>query len=74
MTFISSDISKGKIENNLSRTFDFLRFPLALFVVYLHIVPTLCLESAETSIIRVTYPVYYWINNSICTLANLAVP
>ena len=74
MTFISSDISKGKIENNLSRTFDFLRFPLALFVVYLHIAPTLCHENAETSIIRATYPVYYWINNSICTLANLAVP
>lgn len=67
---ISVSKNMNKIERRLSITFDFIRFPLALLVVYLHIAPNILLDKDAQN----EYQVYYWIYNCICTFANLAVP
>lgn len=59
-----------QLDQNLSRTFDWLRFPLALLVVYLHIAPNLnVIQSAYG-----TSSPYFWSVNIINNIANLAVP
>lgn len=58
------------LDHTLSRTFDWLRFPLALLVVYLHIAPNLAVLQ---SIYGVGSP-YFWTANIINNIANLAVP
>lgn len=62
------------MDNTLSKTFDLLRFPLALLVVYLHISPTLIFDNEITRLTKDVYPTYYYINLCISTFANLAVP
>lgn len=59
-----------KLDHTLSRTFDWLRFPLALLVVYLHIAPNVnVIQSAYGT----TSP-YFWTVNIVNNIANLAVP
>lgn len=59
-----------KLDQTLSRTFDWLRFPLALLVVYLHIAPNL-------TILQSTFGMgspYFWTANIVYNISNLAVP
>ncbi len=59
-----------QLDQTLSRTFDWLRFPLALLVVYLHIAPNL-------TVLQSTYGTsspYFWTSNIVNNIANLAVP
>lgn len=58
------------LDQTLSRTFDWLRFPLALLVVYLHIAPNL-------TILQSTFGMgspYFWTANIVYNISNLAVP
>lgn len=60
----------AQFDKNLSLTFDWLRFPLALLVVYLHIAP-------NTMLIQASYGIsspYFWVTNIVDNIANLAVP
>ncbi len=59
-----------QLDQTLSRTFDWLRFPLALLVVYLHIAPNLTVLQSEYG----TSSPYFWMANIINNIANLAVP
>ena len=59
-----------QLDQTLSRTFDWLRFPLALLVVYLHIAPNL---TVLQSIYGTSSP-YFWTSNIVNNIANLAVP
>lgn len=59
-----------QLDRTLSRTFDWLRFPLALLVVYLHIAPNL---NAVASFYGTKSP-YFWTVNIVNNIANLAVP
>lgn len=54
------------INSNLSKSFDLLRFPLAVMVVYLHIAPMFLIKDAN--------PVYFWIHRSVFTICQCAVP
>lgn len=59
-----------QLDRVLSRTFDWLRFPLALLVVYLHIAP-------NSAIIQASYgisSIYFWIVNIVYNISSLAVP
>lgn len=60
----------AQLDKNLSLTFDWLRFPLALLVVYLHIAPS-------NVFIQASYGIdspYFWATNIVDNIANLAVP
>lgn len=59
-----------QLDQTLSRTFDWLRFPLALLVVYLHIAPYLNILQSEYG---ASSP-YFWTVNILNNIANLAVP
>lgn len=59
-----------QLDQALSRTFDWLRFPLALLVVYLHIAPNInVIQSAYG-----TSSPYFWTANIVYNISNLAVP
>ena len=59
-----------QLDQILSRTFDGLRFPLALLVVYLHIAPNIHVLQSSYG----TSSPYFWTANIVNNIANLAVP
>lgn len=62
------------MEQNLSKTFDFLRFPLALLVIYLHIAPTYQPWTMPETYLSVSHHIYITINVIVCSIAQISVP
>lgn len=58
------------MNTNLSKTFDLLRFPLAILVVYLHIAPVI----SPLAYVDVPTDAYYYVNKTVCLIAACAVP
>lgn len=65
-----SNTLDSRINQNLSKAFDLLRFPLAILVVYLHIAPVFNPWDTPADV----NPVYFHINRTICLIAACAVP
>lgn len=62
------------MEQSISKTFDLLRFPLALLVIYLHISPTFQPWTMPRTYQSVSHHIYIMVNVVVCSIAQIAVP